>query len=97
VGSGGLITKLVGVDAATGKQRGMGKRFGKGNLVMADGRRYMTTMKGELVVGTVTPEGFEETGRAVLTGMTRQAPVISAGRLLMRDDVEGVCVDLRAN
>lgn len=97
IGSAGPITNLVAVDAATGKQLWMEKRFGKGNLVMADGRVYITTMKGELVVGTVSPSGYEETGRAVLTGMTRQAPVISGGHLLMRDDAEVVCVDLRAN
>ncbi|MCR9200577.1 MAG: PQQ-binding-like beta-propeller repeat protein [Planctomycetaceae bacterium] len=97
IGSAGPITNLVAVDAATGKQLWMEKRFGKGNLVMADGRVYITTMKGELVVGTVTPEGYEETARAVLTGMTRQAPVISGGHLLMRDDAEVVCIDLRAN
>lgn len=96
IGSAGPITNLVAVDAKTGEQLWIEKRFGKGNLLLADGRLYITTMKGELIVGTISPEGFTETGRSIVTGMTRQAPVISSGRLLMRDEAEVVCVDVRA-
>lgn len=95
MGSAGPITNLVAIDANDGAQLWIEKRFGKGNLIMADGRAYISTMKGELVVGNISREGFEETGRTIVTGMTRQAPVIAGGRLLMRDDKDVVCLDVK--
>jgi len=63
---------------------------------MADGKLFISTAKGELVLVKATPSGFEEVSRAeVLQKMTRQAPVIANGRLYLRDDREVVCLDVR--
>jgi hypothetical protein len=57
---------------------------------------FISTVDGELVIVEATAEGFRETARARVLGMTRQAPVIANGRLYLRDDREIVCIDVRA-
>jgi outer membrane protein assembly factor BamB len=95
VGSAGPVTHLTCVEAATGKRAWQQPRFGKGNLIAADGKLFISTMKGELVVVRATPEKFEELGRGVVCGPTRQAPALSGGLLYLRDDKEIVCLDVR--
>ncbi len=72
-------------------------RFGKGNLIAADGKLFISTLNGELVVAHATPKGYDEIGRAVVLGPTRQAPALAGGRLYLRDNKEIVCVDVRKN
>lgn len=97
VGSAGPVTHLSCVKAATGELVWQQKRFGKSNLIAADGKLFVSTMAGELVVVKATPTGYEEIGRGSYVGQTRQAPVIVAGRLYLRDGKEIVCLDIRAN
>ena len=73
----------------------MQPRFGKSNLIYADGKLFISTMRGELVIVMATPEEFKETAREVVLGMTRQAPVIANGKLYLRDDKEVVCIDVQ--
>lgn len=96
LGSAGPITSLVCVNANTGEQLWKERRFGKSNLTLADGKLFLSTMDGELVIVTATEQGFTETARSEVLGMTRQAPVIANGRLYLRDDKEIVCLDIRA-
>lgn len=95
VGGAGPVTHLTCIEAATGKRAWQVPRFGKGNLIAADGKLFMSTMKGEVVVARVNPERYDELGRATVVGMTRQAPALSGGRLYLRDDQEIVCLDVR--
>ncbi|MEZ6060417.1 MAG: PQQ-binding-like beta-propeller repeat protein [Planctomycetaceae bacterium] len=95
IGSAGPITNLVCVRASDGEQVWRKDRFGKSNLIAADGKLFISTMKGELVIVKATPDGFTESARAEVLGMTRQAPAISGGRLYLRDDQEVVCLDVR--
>ena len=95
VGGAGPITHLTCVEAATGKRMWQQTRFGKGNLIAADAKLFITTMKGELVVVRATPQRYEEIGRTTILNSTRQAPALSNGRLYMRDDEKIVCVDVR--
>jgi len=95
IGGGGPITNLVCVNIASGKQVWIEKRFGKANLTLADGKLFISTMNGELVIVKATDDGFQETARAAVLGMTRQAPVIANGQLYLRDDNEVVCIDIR--
>lgn len=96
IGSAGPITNLVCVRATDGEQLWIQKRFGKGNLVAADGKLFMTTMQGEVVIGKAEPNGYKETARATVIGMTRQAPAIANGMLYVRDDKDVVCINVRA-
>jgi len=93
VGSAGPVTHLTCVEAATGKRMWQQPRFGKGNLIYADGKLFLTTMKGELIIARAIPKAYEELGRATILGQTRQAPALSDGRIYLRDDKEIVCVE----
>ena len=95
VGGAGPITHLTCVEVATGKRRWQQARFGKGNLVAADGKLFISTMKGELILVRATPQKYEELGRAQVIGSTRQAPSLAGGLLYLRDDREIVCLDVR--
>jgi outer membrane protein assembly factor BamB len=95
VGSAGPVTHLTCVNAATGKRAWQQVRFGKGNLIAADGKLFLSTMKGELVVVRASPEKYDEIGRATVIGSTRQAPALANGLLYLRDEKEIVCLDVR--
>jgi len=96
VGGAGPISHLTCVNVETGKPAWQQARFGKGNMIAADGKLLMSTMKGELVVARASPRAYEEMGRAtVLSGMTRQAPSLANGLLYLRDDKEIVCLDMK--
>ena len=70
-------------------------RFGKGNMIAADGKLWISNMDGELVIVRATPDGFEELDRAQVITSTRQAPVLANGRLYLRGDEQAVCIDVR--
>jgi len=95
VGSAGPVTHLTCVEVATGKPAWQQARFGKGNLIAADGKLFISTMKGELALVRATPKAYEELGRATVLGSTRQAPSLANGRLYLRDDKDIVCLDVR--
>ena len=95
VGGAGPVTHLTCIDAATGKRAWQVPRFGKGNLIAADGKLFMTTIKGELVIARANPQEYQELGRKQLLGSTRQAPALAGGKLYLRDSREIVCLDVR--
>jgi outer membrane protein assembly factor BamB len=95
VGGAGPITHLKCIQADTGKMAWQQLRFGKGNLIAADGKLWITTIKGELVIVRASPDRFEELARAPLLQSTRQTPALSQGRMYLRDDMEIVCIDVR--
>lgn len=95
VGGAGPVTHLTCVDFATGKRLWQQKRFGKGNMIAADGKLFLTMMTGELVVLKANPKEYDEVGRAEVIGSTRQAPSLASGLLYLRDDREILCLDVR--
>lgn len=95
VGGAGPVTHLTCINAQTGERKWQEARFGKGNLIAADGKLFISTMKGEIVLVRATPDRYEELGRATILGSTRQAPALSNGRLFIRDDKEIVCINVR--
>ena len=95
VGSAGPTTHLTCVEAATGRRVWQQPRFGKSNLIAADGKLFFSTMKGELVVVRATSEKYDEVGRQTVLETTRQAPALANGLLYLRDNREIVCVDVR--
>jgi outer membrane protein assembly factor BamB len=97
VGGAGPVTHLTCVNASTGEVAWQEIRFGKGNLIAADGKLLISTMKGELVLVEASPKAFREIGRQKVLGSTRQAPALASGLVFLRDDKEIVCVSLRKN
>lgn len=96
VGGAGPVTHLTCVKADTGEVAWQDVRFGKANLIAADGKLLISTMKGELVLVEASPKAFREIGRQTALGATRQAPALSSGLVYLRDDKEIVCVNLQA-
>jgi outer membrane protein assembly factor BamB len=95
VGSAGPTTHLSCIKASTGEVVWRKTRFGKGNLVLADGKLWITLMTGELVLVKTDPKEFQELGRIRLFGKTRQSLSIAAGRGYIRDDADVLCLELR--
>lgn len=95
VGGAGPITHFTCVDAETGDQVWQEARFGKGNHIAADGKLWMTTMEGELIIVRATSDGYQELDRAKVLDTTRQAPALADGILYLRDGREIVAIDVR--
>lgn len=95
VGGAGPVTHLTCVKAATGERVWQKVRFGKGNLIAADGKLYFSMMSGELVLVRATPKQYEELGRAAVLAATRTPPALAGGMLYVRDDKSIVCLDVR--
>lgn len=94
VGSAGAVSHFTCINAATGERMWQQLRFGKGNLIAADGKLFLTTTKGELIVVQASPDSYKELGRQQLIDFTRQAPALAGGLLYVRDDKEVVCLEL---
>jgi outer membrane protein assembly factor BamB len=95
VGSAGTVTHLTCLKALTGERVWQQPRFGKANMIAADGKLIFSSMEGEIVLVGATPEGFQEVGRKQVLGKTRQAPALAGGLLYLRDDKEIVCLDMK--
>ena len=95
VGAAGPVSHLTCINASTGERVWQQLRFGKGNLIAADGKLFMTTVNGELVLARMSSKGYEELGRGQVLGSTRQAPTLAKGLLYLRDQEEIVCLDVR--
>lgn len=94
VGAAGPVSHFSCIEAKTGKPVWQKSRFGKGNLVYADGKFWLTTIEGELVIAKADPKGFQEVSRVSLVGKNRQAVSIANGFGYLRDDNEVICVKL---
>ena len=87
------MTNLTCIDPQTGTRRWVRRRFGKSNGILADGKLWYVTMKGELVLVKANPRKYEELARSKpLIETTRHAPALSNGRLYLRDGKEIVCL-----
>lgn len=95
VGSAGAVSHFTCVNAETGEQVWRKVRFGKGNLIAADGKLWICTMKGEFVVLEATTEGYRELGRKKMIGTTRQMPTLADGLIYLRDSEQILCLDVR--
>jgi outer membrane protein assembly factor BamB len=82
--------------AETGEQKWVHRGYGKGSLIAADGLLYILSDQGQLVLAEATPAGFQEKGKVrVMEGKTWTAPVLSHGRLYLRDEDELIVLDVR--
>lgn len=94
VGGAGPITHLACIDASNGEMIWRESRYGKGNFTYADGKLFISTIEGQLILAKVDPKGYHPLGKQDLVGMTRQSPSIANGCLYLRDDKEIVCVEV---
>jgi len=94
VGAAGPVSHFSCIEAKSGKPVWQKSRFGKGNLVYADGKFWLTTIEGDLVIAKADTDGFQELSRAKLVEKNRQTLSIANGCGYLRDDSEVVCVEL---
>ena len=89
-------SQLTCLDWATGAVRWTEPKFGKGSLMMADGKLIALGEKGELFIAEATPQRFQVTARAqVLGGKCWAVPVLANGRIYCRNSKgDLVCVDV---
>ncbi len=88
---------LVALSVADGSELWRGPRYGRGQLMYADGKLIVLSEDGEVVLVEATGEAHREVARArALTGRTWNVPALAGGRLLVRNEREMVAWDLRA-
>jgi outer membrane protein assembly factor BamB len=84
--------RLACIDLKTGKKVWKGEKFGFGQHLLFGNQLLIQAEKGYLATGTITPEGFTETGRIeALDSMTWNVPAIAGRLLLVRNDREAAC------
>ncbi len=72
--------------------------FADGAFIIADGLILaLNGRSGDLILARATPDSYQELGRsqAPLGGRSWTAPVLSEGRLLIRNPTTLGCLDLR--
>ena len=72
-------------------------RFGIGPYLLADGKFYVLSDDGTLVMAQATTSGYEEMAKAkVLPGPDAWAPMaIADGKLVLRDRETMICLDVK--
>lgn len=74
------------LELQSGKELWAEPSIGFGSLMAAEGKLIVLTEKGELAIVRATPEKYDELSRAqVLSGRCWSSPVLSHGRLLLRN------------
>lgn len=90
---------LTAMQFDTGKVAWQNRSVGKGSLVFADERLYLYSEQGIVGLAEATPAGYREHGRFELrTGNlpTWSHPVVSGGKLFLRDQDNIYAYDVRA-
>lgn len=90
---------LCCIDFKTGKRVWQERGVGQGSLMCADGHLYVRSPSGEVALVEATPSEYKEKGRFTQPSRSRfQAfchPVVSDGRLYLRDEDVLLCYDVR--
>ena len=93
-------TILTCLEFATGKVMWRNRSVGKGSLAYADGSLYLLSENNIVGLADASPTGYRETGRFLIPdqGWPSWAhPVISGGRLYIRDQGILTAYNIRAN
>ena len=84
--------RLACIRLETGKKVWKGEKFGFGQHLLFDNQLLVQGEHGYLATGTVSPEGYTETGRIdALESMTWNVPAVAGRLLLVRNDREAAC------
>ena len=91
---------LVCLDAQTGEELWSERRAPKGSLLLADGRFYLRTEAGEVILIEPSRERYVELGRFEQPDRSDEPawthPVIANGKLYLRDQDVLFCYDVEA-
>jgi hypothetical protein len=84
------------VETATGKVKWEKPGFGAGQAIIAGNQMLALADDGQLVAVEATPEAYKEVARAkVVAGKCWSTPSLSNGRLYIRSNKEGVCLNVK--
>jgi outer membrane protein assembly factor BamB len=87
---------LKAMSTADGKLTWAKRGLGKGSLIFADGKLYVLSDRGQLVLLEATPQGYTEKGSVqALEGRCWTSPTLSKGRLYLRNHDEMVVYDVK--
>jgi outer membrane protein assembly factor BamB len=90
---------LAALDFATGKLLWRDRSVGKGAITYADGRLYILSEDNVVGLAEVTPKGYVERGRFQIADQGLPSwshPVVSGGRLYLRNQNHLMAYDIRA-
>ena len=90
--------ELKCLDFNTGAVKWAQKGYGKGALMVADGKLILYSDNGKLGVAEASPAGFKEISNSQVLGgkSTWAAPVLANGRIYCRSLENLVCLDVKA-
>jgi outer membrane protein assembly factor BamB len=90
---------LACVELSSGQLKWRERSVGKGSVALADGLLYLFSETGIVGLARPTPSGYEEISRFSLPAKSKQRtwthPVVAHGRLLLRDQDQLFCFDVR--
>jgi outer membrane protein assembly factor BamB len=89
--------RLRCLDFETGKVKWDKTGLGRGTLIIAEGHLIVMSDHGELVLAKATPEKYAEVSRCLILDKEKlswSAPVLSEGRLFVRNENTLVALDL---
>ncbi|MBM3830469.1 MAG: alcohol dehydrogenase [Verrucomicrobia bacterium] len=89
-------SQLRCLDLITGAVKWSTPAYGKGSLMLVDGRLLLYGERGRLGLADATPAGFKETAGAQVIGgnSTWAPPVLSNGHIYCRSLAELICLDV---
>lgn len=83
-------------DPATGQTKWKSGRYGYGQLLLIDDVILITSEKGDVALVEANPERYKEIAKFhAVDGKTWNHPALYRGLLLVRNDEEAACFDLR--
>jgi outer membrane protein assembly factor BamB len=89
-------SKLRCLDLRSGHTAWTQTGFGKGSLTIADGHLIILGDNGKLALAEATPQAYrEKSGLRISHTRCWVVPVLSAGRLYIRDQDKLMCLDVR--
>jgi outer membrane protein assembly factor BamB len=90
-------TQLRCVELATGKVLWSKRGLGRGSMIRADGRYWILSEDGRLILAELSPKEYVEKAASdeLLRAPCWIAPVLSRGRLYVRNEHTLLCLDVR--
>jgi len=89
-------TRLVCMDLAGATVRWSQTGFDRGSVTAADGKLIVLGEKGTLALADASPKAWREISRTeIFDSKCWTVPIVSNGRLFLRDEAEMVCLSLR--
>jgi len=84
------------LDFKTGEEKWAEGKYGKGSVLLADGKLLLYGQKGKLGVAAASPEGYKEVVSADILkdNDTWAPPALANGRVYLRARSQVVCLDL---